>query len=154
MSKYQYRIEPDNNCESPREFGLAEVWSEVRSRNYNGWVHKVDKNWHFTADLAATIAELQDEGYVCLEFTGMVWGISAVTLAKEFASKEQALECLQAEHAAYIAWRSGECYRYVIYEVQKCNLGHEHEVEIDSCAGFYGYSDAVEAATAELKERG
>lgn len=145
---YQYRIEPDDYCASPREFGVAEVWSTSRD-----W-HKADKNWHFTADLDATLAELQGEGYVCLAVTGMVWGISPMLLAKEFTDKKQALACLQEESGAYIAWRSGECYRYVIYKVQPCSLGHEHEVEVDSCGGFYGYIDAMQAAMAECKDRG
>jgi len=35
----------------------------------------------------------------------------------------------------------GEIYSYGLIELEKCNLGHIHETEIDGCSGFYGYEN-------------
>lgn len=142
----QYRIEHDTECESPCESSIAEVWSTV-----NNDMHKRYKNWHYTSDLTSTLDKLQSDGYTCVEFIGEIWCVSAATLAKQFANVDQAIARLQYEQFAFAVWSSGECYRYVIYEVQQCNLGHEHEVEVDSCSGFYGYTSATEAANRAIK---
>jgi len=36
---------------------------------------------------------------------------------------------------------NGQCYGFTLYELEKCNLGHVHENEIDSWGGFYGYEN-------------
>ncbi len=138
--KKQYRIEPDEFCESPREFSIAEVWAT--SRDY----HRKDKNWNYTTCLADVAAYLTAEGFAFYEGRNMIFGVSPATIAKDFTSAEQASKCMEAEHDMYVAWREGECYRYVIYTTQTCSLGHDHEVEIDNCGGFYSYTEALEAA--------
>lgn len=40
----------------------------------------------------------------------------------------------------------GEVYGYRVVKMQTCNLGHEHEEELDSCWGVYGKDATVEMA--------
>ena len=53
---------------------------------------------------------------------------------------------LEDEVKQYDSYLRGDVYEYSIYEVQKCNLGHEHEELLDSCGGYYDEDEArVEA---------
>ncbi len=144
--KKQYRIVPDEFCECPREFGLAEVWAT--SRDY----HRKDKNWNTTTCLADVAKYLTAEGYVFYEGRNMIFAVTPATVATEFTSAEEATKCMEAEHDMYVAWREGECYRYVVYTEQTCSLGHDHEVEIDNCGGFYSYKEALDVVLEVIKE--
>jgi len=53
----------------------------------------------------------------------------------------------------YTAWCNGQGYYYVVDELEECDLGHTHEVDlVDSCGGFYGNDldymfEQIQAAT-------
>ena len=47
-------------------------------------------------------------------------------------------EMLESEIELYDMYLQGDVWGYQVLDVQKCNLGHTHETEIDSCYGFYG----------------
>lgn len=41
----------------------------------------------------------------------------------------------------YNCIQENEVYGFTLYEIETCNLGHEHLNEADSCGGFYGYEN-------------
>jgi len=41
----------------------------------------------------------------------------------------------------YNSIQENEVYGFTLYEIENCNLGHEHLNEVDSCGGFYGYEN-------------
>lgn len=55
----------------------------------------------------------------------------------DYASK--ALNLLNEEFETFKEYAEGEVYGFILYEEQKCDLGHRHLVEKDACWGFYGY---------------
>jgi hypothetical protein len=51
---------------------------------------------------------------------------------------------LESEVKTYDQYLTGDVYGYRISKITKCELGHEHEEELDSCWGFYGKEAEVE----------
>ena len=59
---------------------------------------------------------------------------------------EQALKVLQGEVETYDQYLTGDIYGYKVMKVVTCELGHEHEEEVDSCWGFYGQEECMKEA--------
>lgn len=53
-------------------------------------------------------------------------------------TREIVLKVLKGEVKTYDQYLTGDVYGFNLVELQKCNLGCEHEEIIDSCWGFYG----------------
>lgn len=69
--------------------------------------------------------------------------ISKEKMLKEYGNLDQqtidiVTKYLEHEVEIYDQYLRGEVYEFVITEVNKCSLGHEHYEEIDSCGGFFG----------------
>lgn len=69
--------------------------------------------------------------------------MTAQDIKKEYGSdtpenRLKAMECLKGEVGTYDQYLTGEVYGFELVEIEKCNLGHNHEIEVDSCWGFYG----------------
>lgn len=48
-------------------------------------------------------------------------------------------ECLQGEVATYDQFLTGDVYGYQVTELKHCDAcGHDEEIDVDSCYGFYG----------------
>lgn len=45
---------------------------------------------------------------------------------------------LESEVEIYDQYLTGDVYGFKLMKITKCDYGHEHEEEIDSCWGFYG----------------
>jgi hypothetical protein len=52
--------------------------------------------------------------------------------------RDRVKRALEAEVKTYDQYLTGDVYGYRISKITKCELGHEHEEELDSCWGFYG----------------
>jgi len=50
----------------------------------------------------------------------------------------------------FVAYLRGDVYNVTEYKVKTCDLGHEHEEEVDSLFGIY--ADSEEDAIAAYKE--
>jgi hypothetical protein len=69
---------------------------------------------------------------------------------------ELATQRLVEEVKDYSAYVSGEVYQYTVLETQVCNLGHEHEKEVDFCGSYYSREDCekdAEDALINIKNR-
>jgi hypothetical protein len=91
-------------------------------------------------------------GFSCGWDSGQVGWIFASenTLKKEYSVDvitddvlEKATKVLEGEVETYDQYLTGDIYGFRISKIDKCNHGHEHKDEIDSCWGFYGM-DSVE----------
>ena len=57
------------------------------------------------------------------------------------------MACLKGELDTYTKYLNGEVVGFRTFTVEKCDAcGHEEEVEIDSCWGFYSAEEAEDAA--------
>lgn len=56
---------------------------------------------------------------------------------------EKVTNMLKGEVETYDQYLTGDIYGFRISKIDKCDHGHEHKDEIDSCWGFYG-TDSVE----------
>jgi|688.fasta_scaffold834071_2 hypothetical protein len=57
-------------------------------------------------------------------------------ISKNYLEKVEKL--LEAEVKTYDQYLTGDVYGFELVKLSKCDQGHEHEEEIDSCWGFYG----------------
>jgi len=64
---------------------------------------------------------------------------------------ELALKVLEGEVETYDQFLRGDVYGYKIFKVKTCELGHEHEEEMDSCWGYYGKEYCLEEAESIVK---
>lgn len=65
------------------------------------------------------------------------------TILKEYGNidpetLDKVTKCLEAEVKTYDQYLTGDVYGFKLMKITKCDYGHEHEEEIDSCWGFYG----------------
>lgn len=52
---------------------------------------------------------------------------------------ERVEKCLRGEVATYDQYLTGDVYGYQVTEVKHCDAcGHDEEIDVDSCWGFYG----------------
>ncbi len=58
---------------------------------------------------------------------------------KDFDRSETKLDSIiENEVDTYDKYLTGEVYRYEVYEVETCSLGHEHRNLVESCGGYFG----------------
>ena len=72
------------------------------------------------------------------------------TLEETGVKREHVNEVLKMEVSIYDRYLRGNVWRYEIYEIHKCDLGHEHETFVTSCGGFYDEDDCIAQAEAEV----
>jgi len=53
-------------------------------------------------------------------------------------SEEKLEEIIKGEVKIYDQYLTGEVYRYVLFEIETCSLGHEHKTLIESCGSYFG----------------
>jgi 5'(3')-deoxyribonucleotidase len=77
--------------------------------------------------------------------------ISKEKVLKEGIEDKEVKKYLKNEVRTYNQYLTGEIYGYRLIEVVTCDLGLEHETEIDSCWGFYGSEIAEEEGNNMMK---
>ena len=56
-------------------------------------------------------------------------------------SEDRLIRIIDGDIETYDNYLRGEVYRYEVYEVEECNLGHTHKTFIEGCGGYYDYED-------------
>lgn len=56
-------------------------------------------------------------------------------------SEERLLRIIDSEVETYDKYLQGEVYQYKIYEVEECNLGHQHRTLVECCGGYFDEED-------------
>jgi hypothetical protein len=61
---------------------------------------------------------------------------------KDFDRSEERLSSIiDGEVKTYDEYLTGDVYRYEVYEIETCSLGHEHRNLIESCGSYYDEGD-------------
>jgi hypothetical protein len=168
IKKLNYKLEifQDEDARSPREddnlgtmvcfhrrYNLGDK-HEYNSDNYSSW-NEMKKAIQKDKTCVILPLYLYDHSgitistkpFSCQWDSGQVGWIvvSKEKVRKEYGVKyitykilDRVKRVLEAEVKTYDQYLTGDVYGYRISKITKCELGHEHEEELDSCLGFYG----------------
>jgi len=101
---------------------------------------------------------LSDKPFSCPYDSGQI-GIIGITKEKikEYFGVNVDLELVKksliSEIKTYNSFLQGEVYFYNLYDIEKCNLGHEHLEIVDCCSGFYSIDNIIEELYLNKKEK-
>jgi hypothetical protein len=71
---------------------------------------------------------------------------------KDYDRSEETLsKMIEADIETYDKYITGEVYRYSIYEIETCSLGHTHKNYVDGCGGYYGEDECRSEAESMLR---
>jgi len=136
---------------------------DYNSNDYSGWDEQlkvISKNEDVCVILPVFMYEhsgitIKTTPFGCPYDSGQVgWiFISKEKVRKEYSVKrinkklkERITEYLIGEVKIYDQYLTGDIYGYEISKITKCDLGHEHTEELDSCWGFFGESECMKEA--------
>lgn len=175
IGNYLIEIKQDMSPESPREwdnlgkmicfhnrYSLGDK-HDYNSDDYSGWDEQlkvISKNEDVCVILPIFMYEhsgitIKTTPFGCPYDSGQVgWiFISKKKVRKEYSVKrinkklkERITEYLIGEVKTYDQYLTGDIYGYEISKITKCDLGHEHTEELDSCWGFFGESECMKEA--------
>lgn len=71
---------------------------------------------------------------------------------KDYDRSEETLnKMIEADIETYDKYVTGQVYRYTIYEIETCSLGHEHKTFVEGCGGYYGEDECRSEAESMLR---
>jgi len=167
ITKLNYKLEifQDENASSPREDDNLGTMVCVHRRYKLGDKHNfsVEEAQDITKgkDVISLPLYLYDHGGITIStkpfscrwdsmFVGFIY-VTKEQVRKEYDVKnitqkirDRVKRVLESEVKTYDQYLTGDVYGYRISKITKCELGHEHEEELDSCWGFYGKEAEVE----------
>lgn len=167
MKKYELKIVQDENPESPRTSMDNPTTMICFHQRYNlGDKHNYNKNDFYLWDEIQKQIEIDYKVLMILPLylydhsgitistgnfndrwdsmrVGFVFvdekGFEMMTDKVEDKTNEELLNrWIHDDVHLYDDYLRGEVYRYEVYEVEECSLGHEHRTLIESCGGYYG----------------
>lgn len=165
MKKYELKIEHDDDPMNPRTewdnlgtmicfhngYNLGDK-TDYRSSDYQSW-----------EELKAAIIENEGEVIIlplylydhsgitistspfsCRWDSGQIGYIfvSKDKIKKEGMDETKVEEYLKGEVTTYDQYLTGDIYRYTIYEIETCSLGHTHKNVVECCGNFFGEEEA------------
>lgn len=175
IGNYLIEIKQDINPESPRKwdnlgtmicfhrnYNLGDK-HDIKYQDYSGWEEQlkvISKNEDVCVILPLYLYDhsgitMNTTGFSCRWDSGQVgWiFISKEKVRKEYSVKrisnklkERITQYLINEVKTYDQYLTGDVYGYKISKITKCELGHEHTEELDSCCGYYGEDECLEEA--------
>jgi hypothetical protein len=181
IGKYLIEIYPDQDTESPRNwdnlgtmicfhrrYNLGDKNDIIDADDFNSWDEQ--RRWIEKKIKPAVILPLylydhsgitmNTTGFSCRWDSGQVGWIlvSKEKVKKEYGVKkitkeliEKVTRVLEGEVNTYDQYLTGDVYGYRIFEIETCELGHEHKEEIDSCWGYYGVDECMSEAEGVVK---
>ena len=72
--------------------------------------------------------------------------VSKEEVKKQGVDETKVEECLKGEVETYDQYIRGDVFGYKIYKVLTCDLGHEHEEELECSWGYYGDKECLSEA--------
>jgi len=161
MKKYELKIEQDTDPMNPRtewdnlgtmvcfhnRYELGDK-TDYRSEDYDNWEELekgIIKNEGEVIILPLYLYDhsgitISTNPFNCNFDSGRIGFIfmSKHKIKKEGIDETKVIEYLKGEVETYDKYLTGEVYRYTIYEVETCSLGHEHKNFVEGCGGFFG----------------
>jgi hypothetical protein len=159
MKKYELKIERDEDPMNPRtewdnlgtmvcfhnRYDLGDK-TDYRSEDYNGWDELKEGIIENEGEVVILPLYLYDHSgitistssFSCRWDSGQIGFIfvSKHTIKKEGIDETKVEEYLKGEVETYDKYLTGENYRYTIYEIETCSLGHEHKNVVECCGSY------------------
>jgi hypothetical protein len=159
MKKYELKIERDEDPMNPRtewdnlgtmvcfhnRYDLGDK-TDYRSEDYNGWDELKQGILENEGEVVILPLYLYDHSgitistssFSCRWDSGQIGFIfvSKHTIKKEGIDETKVEEYLKSEVETYDKYLTGENYRYTIYEIETCSLGHEHKNVVECCGSY------------------
>ena len=159
MKTYELEIEQDNDPMNPRtewdnlgtmvcfhnRYDLGDK-TDYRSEDYNGWDELKQGILENEGEVVILPLYLYDHSgitistssFSCRWDSGQIGFIfvSKHTIKKEGIDETKVEEYLKGEVETYDKYLTGENYRYTIYEIETCSLGHEHKNVVECCGSY------------------
>ena len=160
MKKFELEVVQDTDPESPRtwdnlgtmvcfhnRYELGDK-TDYRSEDYDNWEELekgIIKNEGEVIILPLYLYDhsgitISTSPFGCNFDSGRIGFIfmSKHKIKKEGIDETKVIEYLEGEIKTYDKYLTGEVYRYTIYEIETCSLGHEHKNFVEGCGGYFG----------------
>jgi len=73
---------------------------------------------------------------------------------KDFERGDEKLNLiLEGEVKTYDEYLTGQVYQYTIYEINTCDLGHQHKSVVESCGSYYNEGDCRDEGQSVLDHK-
>ena len=179
MKKYTIEIEHDQDPMNPRtdwdnvttmicfhnRYNLGDK-HDYKSDNFDGWAElkeQIESDYKvlwikplFLYDHSGITISTQP--FSCRWDSGQVGWVFIdekqlnLMCGKDFERDEIKLsEMIDSDVETYDKYITGEVYRYSIYEIDECSLGHEHKNYVEGCGGYFSEEEAESEANAVLQ---
>jgi hypothetical protein len=165
MKKYELEIEHDDDPMNPRTewdnlgtmlcfhkgYNLGDK-TDYRSSDYESWEELKDAIIENEGEVIILPLYLYDHSgitistspFSCRWDSGQIGYIfvSKDKIKKEGMDEDKVIEYLKNEVTTYDQYITGDMYRYTIYEIETCSLGHQHKTFVEGCGSFFGEEEA------------
>ena len=169
MKKYDVKVEQDTDCENPRtswdnvttmvcfhkRYNLGDK-HEYKSDNFNSWDElktqiEEDHNVFMIKPLylydhsgiTISTSDFNDRwdsgmiGFIFIEEKNWI-----KMMGEDMDRSEERLQrIIDSDVETFDSYLRGDVYRYEVWEVETCSLGHDHERFIEGCGGYYDEED-------------
>lgn len=174
MKKYELEIEHDDDPMNPRTdwdnlgtmlcfhkgYNLGDK-TDYRSSDYESWEELKNAIIENEGEVIILPLYLYDHSgitistspFSCRWDSGQIGYIfvSKDKIKKEGIDEDEVIEYLKNEVKTYDQYITGDIYRYTIYEIETCSLGHQHKNVVECCGGYYGEDECREEAESMLR---
>lgn len=174
MKKYELEIEQDCDPMNPRTewdnlgtmicfhkgYNLGDK-TDYKSSNYESWDELKNAIIENEGEVIILPLYLYDHSgitistspFSCRWDSGQIGYIfvSKDKIKKEGMDETKVEEYLKGEVTTYDQYLTGDVYRYAIYEIETCSLGHTHKNYVEGCGGYYGEDECREEAESVLR---
>jgi hypothetical protein len=159
MKKYELKIERDEDPMNPRtewdnlgtmvcfhnRYDLGDK-TDYRTEDYNSWDELKQGILENEGEVVILPLYLYDHSGITISTSsfdcrwdsgqiGFIF-VSKHTIKKEGIDETKVIEYLKGEVETYDKYLTGENYRYTIYEIETCSLGHEHKNVVECCGSY------------------
>jgi hypothetical protein len=163
MKKFELEVVQDTDPESPRtwdnlgtmvcfhkRYELGDK-TDYRTEDYDSWEELKEGIIKNEGEVVILPLYLYDHSGItmstspfdCRWDSGQVGFIfvSKYKIKKEGIDETKIEEYLKGEVETYDQYLTGDVWGYKVYEIETCELGHEHKNEVESCYGMYGHDE-------------
>ena len=163
MKKFELEVVQDTDPESPRtwdnlgtmvcfhkRYELGDK-TDYRSEDYDSWDELKEGIITNEGEVVILPLYLYDHSGITISTShfgcnfdsvqvGFIF-VSKYKIKKEGMDETKVEEYLKGEVETYDQYLTGDVWGYKVYEIETCELGHEHKNEIESSWGIYGHDE-------------
>ena len=160
MKRYELKIEHDQDPLHPRRewdnlgtmvcfhrrYDLGDK-TDYRSEDFDSWEELENNILENEGEVVMLPLYLYDHSGITISTSpfGCSWDsgkvgvifVSKHKIKKEGIDESKVEEYLKNEVETYDSFLRGDVYQYKVYEIETCNLGHEHKTLIECCGGYF-----------------